>query len=258
MHDAVQKPLMDEIAKAKDYKGKSAPITSLVLLLQALAVEDCSSQFKRIANALEEQNKGGKSTGNSNNKSPDNSSSGGDQILEWLDRIAGANGTDSSEGAWYESLNVDEQSLAFLGKIIEKTKETIDIWNPWSYGIQNLLQLQVKNGAFPAMNIKKIMRLAKIAKKYKPIIEKLMPILHELLPQIASSFSAAPKLSDSASLSEHYPEIGNLFTRLNVAINEPTIVRYTEGLVDGEDVVDPGFDGTRANETEYVDPELAA
>lgn len=266
MHDAVQKPLMDEIAKAKDYKGKSAPITSLVLLLQALAQEDCAAQFKRIATALEEQNKrlSGKPNGNTSNKSGESTDgatgSGGDHILEWLDKIAGgSNG--GSGGAWYESLDVDEQSLAFLGRIIEKTKETIDIWNPWSYGIQNLLGLDVARGAFPAMNIKQIMKLAKIARKYKPFVDKILPIVQEHLPQIASSFSASPKATDSASLSEHFPEIGAMFTNLHTALSEPTIVRYNDCLTNGQ--LDEGFDGTRPlvpdcvdSSDNYVEPEL--
>lgn len=255
MHDAVQKPLMDEIAKSKDFKGKSAPITSLVLLLQALAQEDCSSQLKRMASALERMPTAG-TDGNTGGKSKEDNSSagtGGDQILEWLDRLQGGD----SGGAWYEALDIDEKSLAFLGGIIQKTKETIDIWNPFSYGLQNLLALNVENGVFPAANIKQIMKIAKLARKYKPLIEKLLPIVMSHLPKIAKSFSAPPKESDSASLSEHYPDVGAFFKNLHVAIQEPTIIRANENDV----IVDPGFGGPVSSESnsvehEYVEPEL--
>lgn len=231
-----------------------------MLLLQALAAQDVASGLNKIAKALEKQNQtqrrpgpnqggqGGFPGGNGARPQPNpDDGDEGDNLLPW----------GYGYGNLFQALGLDDQETAFIGSIIEKTKETMDIWLPWKYTIENIY-----NGKRPAgFEITYIIQLVNIYHKYKPLIEKLLPILLDKLINVATSgYSSNSKATNSASLAEHFPEAADIVRLLSNVLHEPTLVlATTSGRVTCESSdpvlstdppeeqsaheLDPGFEG---------------
>lgn len=224
MQDAVEKPVTDEIPKGKNYKDKSAPITSAMLLLQALAAQDVASALNKIARALEKQNQsqrrpnlnqGGQGfPGGNGGRQPNPDDGDESDGLPWS----------YGYGNLFSALGLDDQETAFIGSIIEKTKETMDIWLPWKYTIENIYC-----GKRPAgFEVTYLIKLVNLYHKYKPLIEKLLPlILDQLVPLATSGYSPQQKTTNSASLAEHFPEAAGIVRLISNALYEPTLVLAT-------------------------------
>lgn len=228
-----------------------------MLLLQALAAQDVASGLNKIAKALEKQNQpqrrppggqGGFPGGNGGRpgQNPDDGDES-DPQLPWQ----------YGYGNLFSALGLDDQETAFIGSIIEKTKETMDIWLPWKYTIENIY-----NGKRPAgFEITYIIQLINLYHKYKPLVEKLLPILLDKLLNVATSgYSPCAKETNSASLAEHFPDAAELVRHLSSLLHEPTLVLATTSgriISESSDPVlstnppeeqsahelDPGFEG---------------
>lgn len=195
-----------------------------MLLLQALAQQDVAAGLGKIAKALEKQGQAKPPSGKDGDSGAPSGESGSGGIWSQMFPTYSSNQIVD----FFKSVGIDENETAFIGGIIDKTKETMDIWLPWKYALDSICG---KKPGSP-LDIQKIIQLVQAYRKYKPLIEKLTPVVLNGIKTVTASYSSPAKATESASLAEHYPEIADVVQQALSAITNPTRVFIAEPLIE--------------------------